>query len=326
MIRVFKKLLKSVRKRVNSLRKVFNSLCKLCDKSKILSKYRKFGGIRVVVHKDYLDFIRRNEVVRISISHLVYIMDIVDSFDYYFGAVEPESNGDFMVVDYSLPRYHRVKGYDRHPVFFSSFSEPLATTEQYMSFAKLKSGDVAIDLGAYSGLTSILYKDAVGPLGTVVAVDADEANILAISKNFENYENITGNKIELLYGAAWSHDDGIEFSTEGNMGSSAASIVGSRGSIKKVPSFTLSAIASKFSLNRVDFIKCDIEGAETEIFCDEEFFKKFAPRIIIEAHVVGGIETTDKIVKDLSVYGYKFKKVRQNGVSLPLIECFKESV
>jgi FkbM family methyltransferase len=51
------------------------------------------------------------------------------------------------------------------------------------------------------------------------------------------------------------------------MGSSAASIVGNnRGLVSKVASFTLSSIANKFKLQRVDFIKCDVEGAEKVIF------------------------------------------------------------
>ena len=42
------------------------------------------------------------------------------------------------------------------PVFFNSLSEPIVTAKQYNDFANLSEESIAIDLGAYSGLTSIL--------------------------------------------------------------------------------------------------------------------------------------------------------------------------
>lgn len=289
----------------------------------LVDRYKNSQGIKFKVYPHYLDFIRGNNIVRINRKHIVYGGDIVSSFDYYFSAVLPIYLSGFNLVDYSTPRYHDVVGYDRYPIFFPSFSEPLVTTNQYLSFANLKRDEIVIDLGAYSGMTSIMYKDIVGAGGTVVAVDADDDNMIAIHKNLANYEKATKSKIEILHAAAWNHNDGIEFSTEGNMGSSAASIAGNdRGLVKKVPSFTLSAIAQKFNLPRIDFIKCDIEGAEAVIFDDEDFFRKFKPKIIVETHVVNYEETTNKVMSDLEKYGYKFKRVHQTGVTLPLIECY----
>ena len=77
---------------------------------------------------------------------------------------------------------------------------------------------------------------------------------------------------------------------------------------------------------KIDYIKCDIEGAERVIFEDSNFFENFKPRIIIECHVVDGIDTTKKCVEDLSKYGYKCRPIEQFGVSLPLIECYPPSV
>ncbi len=143
-----------------------------------------------------------------------------------------------------------------------------------------------------------------------------------MESNFKLYKQINGRKIEFLAGAIWKDSNGMNFSNEGNMGSSAVSIVGeSRGSIKFVNSFTLSDIADKFYLNKIDFIKCDIEGAEALIFEDEFFFNKYKPRIIVEPHIVNGVLTTDKVMSDLEKHGYKFNLIEQNGYDLPLLEC-----
>lgn len=276
-------------------------------------------------HADDIFIKDGNRSIKLSIKHLIYLQDIINSFEYYFDAVKPLEIDGTQLVDYSTPRFHEVKGYDLHPVIFPSFAEPLSTTDQYLDFAKLRSGDVVLDLGAYSGLTSIRFDQEVGKKGRVVAIDADRQNIQYLKKNLYYYRKITGKTIDLLEGAVWENNKGLIFSSEGNMGSSAVSFVGSRhNNIVKVPSFTLSTIAQKFKLKKINFIKCDIEGGESVVFKDEAFFKKYHPRIIIETHTINLKDTAPDCKKHLSKYGYRFKKVIQKGVPLPLLECTPE--
>lgn len=266
------------------------------------------------------------KLVRLGRRHAIYVKDIVDNFDFYYSAVAPiEVNGCEM-VDYSTPRYHDVLGYDLHPVCFPSLAEPLITTQQYLDFAQLGEGSVALDLGAYSGLTSIMMRERCGQTGRVVAVDADSNNLRAIRKNLALYERISRKRVELLPGAVWTHNDGITFSSEGNMGSSATDFVGNRlGAAKTVPSFTLSAIVDHFGLEKVDFIKCDIEGAEAVAFNDGCFFQRHRPRIIAEVHNVKGTMTTDALSDTLVRHGYRCIAVAQPGSDLPLLECVPRS-
>lgn len=287
----------------------------LCNKKKLIIKKYKF----------FIDICdnSKKRCIRISNKHLNYVFDIINSFQYYYKAVEPLCIDGINIVDYSTPRYHNVKGYNLHPIIFPSFAEPLSTTRQYLKSAHLKAGSIVLDLGAYSGLTSILFDQLVGDRGRVIAVDADKINVEYIKKNLFLYEKITKRKIDLLIGAVWKDNNGLFFSNEGNMGSSAVSIVGKRGDnkVSKIKSFTLFKITELFHLKKVDFIKCDIEGAEAYIFNNKNFFKKFKPRIIIELHVVNSKSTYKNCVDELSKFGYKFKNIKQNGVQLPLLEC-----
>ena len=288
----------------------------------VLKGKAKRMGLDIKVRSDFIDIVKGFNVVRISTGHAVYLQDIINEFDYYFDAVIPFKVFNDNVVDYSTPRYHDVVGFDAFPILFPSFSEPVKTAIQYTEFANLVEGATALDLGAYSGLTSIIFSEAVGKTGTVVAVDADQRNIECIKRNFSNYKKYFNKEIYLLEGAVWEHNDGLEFSCEGNMGSSAASIVGNkRGSVSKVPSFTLSSIADKFNLQRVDFMKVDVEGAEKVIFEDKQFFQKFSPRIIMETHTVDNVMTTEKCISDLKNYGYSCKQIVQEGSTAPLLEC-----
>lgn len=85
----------------------------------------------------------------------------------------------------------------------------------------------------------------------------------------------------------------------------------------------LSTLAKKYNLEKVDFIKCDIEGGEMKVFKDKEFFKKYSPKIIIETHYLHDYtEMTTPIVKNLlDKIGYSYKEVQQDGFDLPLLEC-----
>ncbi|MDB4135732.1 FkbM family methyltransferase [Gammaproteobacteria bacterium] len=291
-----------------------------------LSLLAKKQNIKLSYNSEFIDLRDNNNVVRLSKKHWFYGNDILRGFNYYFNSVKPINNNGFKLVDFSTPRFHEVNGFNLMPIFFPSFCEPMSTNDQYLDFANLSSGSVVLDLGAYSGLTSILFKELVGQSGKVIAVDADKINLESIKKNFYLYSKISGNNIDIVEGAIWNHCDGLSFSSEGNMGSSASDIVGDhRGDNALTKSYTLSKLAEIFNLEKVDFIKCDIEGAEQVIFEDSNFFFKFKPRIIIECHNVDGTSTEKKCLNDLSKYGYSFKNVEQTGTDFPLVECFIES-
>ena len=303
---------------------LFLPIIRMWSKQRIVKNAKK-KKINVEFHKFSIDFKSQNKIIRISNKHIVYSMDIVDSFDYYYNSVVPvdDFNGN-LLVDFSNPKYHEVVGFTLQPIIFPSLAEPIVTTTHYLDFADLQKDSVVIDLGAYSGLTSILFKQLCHK-GEVIAVDADEKNIICISKNFKLFNTISGLEIKLLNGAVWNHNEGLFFSNEGNMGSSAVSIIGERivESKKFINSYKLIDIANKFSLIKVDFIKCDVEGAEAVIFNDDDFFNKFKPRIIVEPHIVDGHITTVKVEDTLRKYGYKFNLIEQHGVALPLLHCYQ---
>lgn len=261
-------------------------------------------GFTLHLHDSFMDVIKNDRVIRIAREHTIYLNDIFTSFDYYFKAVMPFNVNGLSIVDYSSPRYHDVVGFDLQPIMFPSFAEPIVTASQYLEFAGLSAGMTVIDLGAYSGLTSIMFSKAVGQHGIVIAVDADLINLQCIHRNIDRYNKCHSSSIRVMEGAVWNNSDGIEFSCEGNMGGSASVIVGrNRGQLIKVRTFTLSDIAKLNKVTKVDFIKCDIEGAESVVFEDKGFFDIFRPRIIVEPHVVDGRLTSDKVMADLSLYG-----------------------
>lgn len=262
---------------------------------------------------DTIHITNAGRTVIIAEKHKQYVRDVVVDFDYYFNAVEV----DGCVVDFSKPHYHKVRGYPT-PLLMPSFVEPYAAVQQYLDFAQLQAGEVVLDLGAYSGLTSLAFAGVVGESGFVVAVEADEENARCAGANLV-HSQLT--QVDLLQAAVWEHNNGIMFSAEHNMGGAAVEFVGERGKVNLVRTVRLSALAVAYNLPHVDFIKCDIEGAESVIFRDADFFAEYRPRMIIEPHNIKGRSTIPDVIGDLMHYGYSVKAVTQPGVRYPLLEC-----
>jgi FkbM family methyltransferase len=285
-------------------------------------------ALRLEPSKYCLDVVdsKSNRRIRISRVHAVFTLDVMNFFEYYFESVMPlhvRLNGKACeLVDFSTPRYQDIKGFEDFPVFCPTLSEPFVTIKQYEEFAQLKPGHVVIDLGAYSGLTAISFSKAVGSTGRVIALEPDPANFAAATRNIDQHFKVNNlGNIVLMKNAVANSRGNIQFSSEGTLGSAAVSIVGSdRGETIDVECLSLSDIAQSNRLDRVDFIKMDIEGAEESVLAGAAgFFAKFRPRLIIEPHFVREVLSADAITRILQGYGYHCDRIEQYGVNLPLI-------
>jgi FkbM family methyltransferase len=256
----------------------------------------------------------------------VYIVDIIEFFDYYFDSAESirvKINGSWRdLVDFSTPRFQKIVGFPDFPLMCPSLTEPFITTQQYLDFAQLSPGQVAIDLGSYSCLTSIAFSKAVGPSGHVIAIEPDPANFGSCQTNLAQHARSNGLSNITLVNAAVSDREGtLRFSAEGTMGSSAVDVIGKfRGNVIDVQCLSLQAIAEAHGLTRVDFVKMDIEGFEERVIAGAEaFFAKFRPRIIVEPHLVNGVLSDKNVMAVLARFGYECATLQQFGVDTPLI-------
>lgn len=207
--------------------------------------------------------------------------------------------------------------------------ESYKTDKQYINTFKLDSTSVILDLGSFSGLTSILFCEELKKKfsnfsGRIITLEPDNTNFYCAKYNIDKFNKLTNSNIELLNYAIWSDDVDLDFSSEGMMGSSAISIVGDRLCKKTlIHAIKLSSLARLLGIKKIDLIKCDIDGAEIEIFKDREFFLKYHPNLIIEPHLIANVLDNDIILKYLSSLDYKFKVIKQqNYNSLPLIIAY----
>ena len=286
------------------------------------------SGLRARRSGDVLEVIddKARKLIRINVGNAVHLPDMIESFEYYTGSAAPVAfryNGEvYQLTDFSTPRLHNVSGFDDFPVMCPSSTEPYSTTLQYLEFARLRSGSNVIDLGTYSGLTAIAFSKEVGSEGRVLALEPDPINFLSAEYNLSMHRKVNGlDNVTLVPFAASDRDGELELSSEGTMGSALVSIVGGyRGVTVKVQARTLLSLAREFGLNKVDFVKVDIEGAELFVVPQStQFLAEHKPRLIIEGHAVNGVSTIEPIVSFLEGVGYKTRVEAQDGLTLSLI-------
>ena len=264
--------------------------------------------------------------IRISRRNSIYLPHIADCFDYYHasaGSIEIASKGiAFDVVDFSTPRYHEIAGFPEFPILCPSFTEPFLTTQQYLDLAELKEGDVALDLGCYSGLTSIAFSRTVGMSGRVVALEPDPANFAAARTNIERHILLSKiDNIVLMNRAAAAGRGMVSFASDGTMGASDAAIVGAyRGEAVVVETLGLEDIADTCQLDRIDFVKIDVEGSELNVLSGAEgFFRRFRPTLIVEPHMCNGVFSEAEVITILQGFQYRCQTIQQAGLNWPLV-------
>jgi FkbM family methyltransferase len=264
--------------------------------------------------------------IRLGRQNAVYTLDMMNAFEYYHGSATPVDvkcgRKQYRVVDFSTPRFQEVTGFSDFPIMCPSLTEPYITAQQYLDFACLQPGDVVIDLGAYSALTSIAFSKAVGGTGKVIALEPDPVNFRACATNLAYHKTINGlQNVALMQAAVSSKKEVINFSSESAMGSAEVDIVGSyRGNIVQVDALGLGEIADLYKLGRIDFIKMDIEGAEEKVIASSRLlFETYRPKIIIEPHKVNGAMSTTPIIRLLEAYDYKCDVIVQIGAEGALV-------
>lgn len=133
---------------------------------------------------------------------------------------------------------------------------------------------IIYDCGANIGI-SILYFKWLFPKSRIKAFEPDPNIFNRLEQNIKT-NRIT--EIELISAAVWINNNGIEFGIEGADGSS----IYHDGKKVKVNSVRLKELLEKEE--KIDLLKIDIEGAETEVLidCDNSF--QNVENLFIEYH------------------------------------------
>jgi FkbM family methyltransferase len=281
-----------------------------------VAKYKGASrGIRITQNaaRDYQVSDGHRPTVVIGRRHAIYLSDIVVFFDFFSGAVEPDEHNE---IHYEKPGWHVPRG-RKEPFFFTSFAESRDTLELYSKLVPIRPGDVVFDIGAYCGLSSLYFAENVGETGHTYAFEADPGNFAALEKNAEKsgLKNLT-----IEHAAVWKESGTVEFQADGTAGASVLSVSTRSNATVKVNSVTLADYIAAKSIQRIDLIKIDVEGAEVEILdASRAVLRQFRPKLIVEVHSVRDVMTTGACVSILEKEGYATSIVPQPGTDFPLM-------
>ncbi|HNW25910.1 MAG TPA: FkbM family methyltransferase [Candidatus Gastranaerophilaceae bacterium] len=166
------------------------------------------------------------------------------------------------------------------------------------------------DCGANVG-TSILYFKREFPNSKIKAFEADEKIHEYLIENIKDFSDV-----EVYHKAVWVNNDNLCFNSEG---ADAGSIVNNFDCKQTVKALRLKELLQKES--EIDFLKMDIEGAETDVIIDCAEELKKVKNVFIEYHsIVDKPQTLDKILSIITNAGFRYHLQNISNQQHPFIE------
>ncbi|HEX8985902.1 MAG TPA: FkbM family methyltransferase [Bryobacteraceae bacterium] len=147
----------------------------------------------------------------------------------------------------------------------------------------VRKGDIVLDCGANVGVYTRVALDAGAKL--IVAIELAPENLECLRRNFPS--EIAAGRVVIYPKGVWDRDTFLTLNVDPN-NSAADSVVMHPEKAHdgpRVPLTTIDKLVAELKLERVDFIKMDIEGAETNALAGaRETLAKFHPRMALSAY------------------------------------------
>lgn len=164
---------------------------------------------------------------------------------------------------------------------------------------QVRSGDVVLDCGANVGVFARHAVERGARL--VVAVEISPQNLECLRRNFA--AEIAAGRVIVYPKGVWDHDEEREmriYEDQSGGDSVALKFPGSRQGPKVVLT-TIDHLVAELKLDRIDFIKMDVEGAEKQALAGgKASIEKFRPRMSLALeHTPGDREDIPRLVQTL---------------------------
>lgn len=198
-----------------------------------------------------------------------------------------------------------IKMYGSSPGVNSIFIIKQYELHQENTKIKAEENDVVIDCGGCYGDTALYFASKVGEKGKVHVFEFINDNLLLLNKNISMNMELA-KRIKLIENPVWSESGKKLFYTSNGPGS----FVSDRpfdGYTHETVTLSIDDYLEKNIIDRVDFIKMDIEGAElNSLKGSVKTLKKFKPKLSIALyHNTMDFDTIPRFINDLNL-GYKF--------------------
>lgn len=174
--------------------------------------------------------------------------------------------------------------------------DQIFVTREYAPLLSLSDVRQVVDLGANCGLASLWFLTHF-PECSVIFVEPDQSNFVAACRNTAPY----GTRCRGLRQAIWSESRRLNLHPAPNAQQGEWGLFVSddqRGAIDLVEASTLEAVLVSENIQRIDILKVDIEGAETELIKTHTNWLPAVRALAIEIH---GREAAEQIDRALNL-------------------------
>lgn len=202
--------------------------------------------------------------------------------------------------------------------------EPLTTK---LLSKELKKGMTCLDVGGNIGYYTMLESRIVGDEGKVIVIEPSPQNFEHLKKNLELQKS---SNVKAYNFAAGDRDGEVNFLVYSESNGSFTIPDGEEtnipGDIIKVPSRRLDSFLEEKSIDKVDFVRMDVEGYEGYIIKGlKKTIEKSKPIFQIEVHSsLLGKKGTQEFLKKFQAAGYEAKYYVPRDIDLPIIGSMRD--
>jgi len=158
-----------------------------------------------------------------------------------------------------------------------------------------------LDLGSNIGLT-IAHFAVLFPEARILGVEIDEENIALCRKNIAPWAD----RCDVIHAAAWHEAGDVAYG--GTRESGYAVLNGDGGAAKgRVRSMTLGALIDQLGAATVDYVKMDIEGAESKVLANAGAWAARVRCLKVEVHPEKALPCypVEACIADLERHGFR---------------------
>ncbi len=214
------------------------------------------------------------------------------------------SNQDYVLLQNSQ-RYKEIEvTFCDHKIKAPDAASLLALNRELFGFEIYKfttssKTPLIIDCGANIGL-SIIYFKKLFPMAKIIAFEPDKKIFDYLKFNINSFGF---NEVELVNKGLWKEETTLSFYSEGADGG-RISDVATNENIIKIETVKLSNYLKN---KQIDFLKIDIESAETDVLLECEVYLKNVEKIFIEYHsCINKPQTLSTILSILENNGFRY--------------------
>jgi FkbM family methyltransferase len=154
------------------------------------------------------------------------------------------------------------------------------------AIAHVQRGDIVLDCGAHIGYFTRVALRAGARM--VIAIEPEPANIVALRRNFDT--ELRSGAVKLVSKGVWNERGKLPLRLSDSSNDSHSLVPGHGGKKEQeVELVTIDDLSRELRLARVDFVKMDIEGAETKALEGaRQTLRQWRPRLAISSYHLQG--------------------------------------